>query len=171
MKDFKRNSDFGDKKRGSFDRRDSGDRGFSRGGSDSTRPALHSATCAECGKSCEVPFKPSGDRPVYCSNCFKGKKDGFTPKRSNNRDFSKPRFESPARPSVPTNSSEPANEQFEKLNAKLDKILSILDSISVEEENYDEDEKIMESLVPVKNKKTAKTTKSKKVEVKKSKKK
>lgn len=28
------------------------------------------AVCAECGKECEVPFKPSGDRPVYCKECF-----------------------------------------------------------------------------------------------------
>jgi len=31
---------------------------------------MHKATCAECGKECEVPFKPSGDRPVYCKECF-----------------------------------------------------------------------------------------------------
>jgi CxxC-x17-CxxC domain-containing protein len=28
-------------------------------------------TCAECGKSTEVPFQPRGDRPVYCSDCFR----------------------------------------------------------------------------------------------------
>ena len=27
-------------------------------------------TCAACGAETEVPFKPSGDRPVYCSDCF-----------------------------------------------------------------------------------------------------
>jgi CxxC-x17-CxxC domain-containing protein len=32
---------------------------------------LFPATCAECGKSTEVPFEPSGDRPVYCSDCFR----------------------------------------------------------------------------------------------------
>ncbi len=31
---------------------------------------MHKAVCAECGKECEVPFKPSGDRPVYCKDCF-----------------------------------------------------------------------------------------------------
>lgn len=30
----------------------------------------HEATCAECGKSCVVPFKPTDGRPVYCSDCF-----------------------------------------------------------------------------------------------------
>ena len=28
------------------------------------------AVCASCGKECEVPFRPRGDRPVYCSECF-----------------------------------------------------------------------------------------------------
>ncbi len=27
-------------------------------------------TCAECGQETTVPFKPSGDRPVYCRECF-----------------------------------------------------------------------------------------------------
>jgi CxxC-x17-CxxC domain-containing protein len=27
-------------------------------------------TCSNCGKPAEVPFVPSGDRPVYCSDCF-----------------------------------------------------------------------------------------------------
>jgi CxxC-x17-CxxC domain-containing protein len=26
--------------------------------------------CSSCGKDTEVPFVPSGDRPVYCSDCF-----------------------------------------------------------------------------------------------------
>ncbi len=28
------------------------------------------ATCAACGGEAKVPFKPSEDRPVYCSDCF-----------------------------------------------------------------------------------------------------
>ncbi len=39
--------------------------GFNRGPKE-----MHKAKCAECGKECEVPFKPSGDRPVYCRECF-----------------------------------------------------------------------------------------------------
>ena len=31
---------------------------------------MHPATCAQCGKSTEVPFLPRGDKPVYCSDCF-----------------------------------------------------------------------------------------------------
>ena len=28
------------------------------------------AVCARCGKQTQVPFRPSGNRPVYCSDCF-----------------------------------------------------------------------------------------------------
>ncbi len=29
------------------------------------------ATCAQCGKSTEVPFQPLNDKPVYCSDCYR----------------------------------------------------------------------------------------------------
>jgi CxxC-x17-CxxC domain-containing protein len=29
------------------------------------------ATCAACGKQTDLPFKPRGDRPVYCRDCFR----------------------------------------------------------------------------------------------------
>jgi len=64
----------------SFGSRDGGGRGFDRGasrggfggGRGGDRPMMHRATCSECGKSCEVPFKPTGSKPVYCSECFGG---------------------------------------------------------------------------------------------------
>ncbi|UZE93693.1 MAG: DNA-directed RNA polymerase [Candidatus Pacearchaeota archaeon] len=40
---------------------------------------MHKITCAECGKEAEVPFKPSGDRPVYCKECFM-KRKGIKPR-------------------------------------------------------------------------------------------
>ena len=66
---------------GNFNKRSGG--GFSRGGfggrkpfggRDGGRPAMHRAICSDCGDSCELPFRPTGDRPVYCNNCF-GKQD------------------------------------------------------------------------------------------------
>lgn len=36
----------------------------------SGRP-MYDATCAQCGNQTQVPFQPSGDRPVYCYNCFR----------------------------------------------------------------------------------------------------
>lgn len=31
---------------------------------------MHTVLCAACGSEAQVPFKPRGDRPVYCRNCF-----------------------------------------------------------------------------------------------------
>jgi len=42
----------------------------SRGGGGYQQREMHPAVCAECGKETQVPFRPSGDRPVYCSDCF-----------------------------------------------------------------------------------------------------
>jgi CxxC-x17-CxxC domain-containing protein len=31
---------------------------------------LFSATCSSCGREAQVPFRPNGSKPVYCSDCF-----------------------------------------------------------------------------------------------------
>lgn len=44
-------------------------RGFS--GRDSSGPAqMFQAACDKCRMNCEVPFRPTNGRPIYCSNCF-----------------------------------------------------------------------------------------------------
>jgi CxxC-x17-CxxC domain-containing protein len=37
---------------------------------------MFSATCSGCGKEAQVPFQPSGDKPVYCSDCFQQRGGG-----------------------------------------------------------------------------------------------
>lgn len=49
-----------------------GDRG-DRGGGPPQREYFM-AICAECGKEAQLPFKPRGDRPLYCSECFDKKR-------------------------------------------------------------------------------------------------
>lgn len=44
---------------------------------------LHKAICADCNKECEVPFRPSGDRPVYCKECFSKRRAGSSFKGNN----------------------------------------------------------------------------------------
>jgi CxxC-x17-CxxC domain-containing protein len=46
--------------------------GSAYGGHSSGRGAreMFSATCSSCGQEAQVPFQPSGDKPVYCSACF-----------------------------------------------------------------------------------------------------
>ena len=31
---------------------------------------MHKAVCGDCGKECDVPFKPAEGRPVYCRECY-----------------------------------------------------------------------------------------------------
>ena len=32
---------------------------------------MFSVPCAKCGREALVPFKPRGDRPVFCNDCFR----------------------------------------------------------------------------------------------------
>lgn len=74
MRNF--NQDHRDGNKGDFRRRDFGGRGTDR--------QMYKTTCSECGNECNVPFKPTGDRPVFCSNCFE-KKGSAEPRRYNDR--------------------------------------------------------------------------------------
>jgi len=56
------------------------------------------AVCAECNKECEIPFKPSGDRPVYCKECFSKRKRGNSFNASRNNRFEERNFSSQRRP-------------------------------------------------------------------------
>jgi CxxC-x17-CxxC domain-containing protein len=41
--------------------------GFRR---DSGPREMHKAVCADCKADCEVPFKPTEGKPVYCKECY-----------------------------------------------------------------------------------------------------
>jgi CxxC-x17-CxxC domain-containing protein len=46
--------------------------GYSSGGGYDRGPReMFSATCSSCGREAQVPFRPSGAKPVYCSDCFR----------------------------------------------------------------------------------------------------
>ena len=121
---------------------------------------MHKAICSECGKECELPFKPTGNKPVFCSNCFENKANSNRPR---GRDYKKEfnfqekrmysaictecgnKCEVPFRPtggkpiycsncfrkgdSTGGTNTEQFKEQFEILNAKLDNILKLLTPI------------------------------------------
>ena len=49
--------------------------GFNRGPRQDFGPReMHKAVCSECGQECEVPFKPTEGKPVYCKECFRNKR-------------------------------------------------------------------------------------------------
>ena len=37
---------------------------------------MFSATCSNCGKEAQVPFRPTSGKPVYCSDCFRSQRGG-----------------------------------------------------------------------------------------------
>ena len=182
----------GDDPRREFRKRDQGDsrRDGGFGGGDRERPQMHEATCSDCGKRCEVPFKPSNDRPIYCSQCFPNHGGGSSSDRPQRREygrsdrpsfqdrqdrrmydaicgkcgakfqlpfsprgdkpvycnqcFSKPAGSSFGGGSIGGNSSSypQYKEQFEMLNAKLDRILKALIPVAAEEKTKEKKEEI-----------------------------
>ena len=158
--------------RGGSDR--GGSRGGFGGGRDRERPTMHKAICSDCGKECEVPFRPTGDKPVFCSECFKNKREHNSRNSGDRggRDFGeknpRPRFDSkPSYQKDGGKSSENYKAQFEMLNNKLDKILKILVPAVPEETNKETKEieapKFIKSERAPKKKKEVETVALKKV--------
>lgn len=92
------------------------------GGGSSDRE-MFKATCADCGNACEIPFKPSTGRPVYCRDCFKK----HSPDEGRGRDTDRDRNRSQSsRGTEPRPFNNPSLPQLNDINAKLDRILELL---------------------------------------------
>jgi len=87
-------------------KRDFGGRG------DFGKPEMHDAVCDECGRKCKVPFKPTGGKPVFCDDCFKG-----ASRSSKGRDRGR--------------DDKNLQEQVDVINSKLDRIIQILESLTI----------------------------------------
>jgi len=85
---------------------------FHKGGSRfGATKEMYKAECSKCGRVCEVPFRPNGKKPVFCSNCFV--KDSADAPRG-------PRHEYAPRPSFHTERLVPREDQaFKELKAEL----------------------------------------------------
>ena len=60
------------------------------GGNFRNRPVtMHQAVCDNCGKDCQVPFKPTSGKPIFCSSCFE-KNRGSDSRGSEGRNFERP---------------------------------------------------------------------------------
>lgn len=79
-------------------------------GQSGDRKEMHRVTCDACGKKCEVPFKPTGSKPVKCSNCFR--KSGGGSKNIEIPDYSK--------------EFKRIEQRFDDLNEKLEKLFTLL---------------------------------------------
>ncbi len=85
----------GTKRFDTFERRDSRESSFEK--------QMFSVTCDKCGSKCDVPFKPTGNKPVYCSDCFRKNEDSGS------------------------NKPDKLGKQLDEINEKLDKICEALD--------------------------------------------
>ena len=126
----------------SRDRKDFSRRSF--GGGDSRRPILHDAVCDECGKDCQVPFRPSGDKPVYCSDCFEKKGGSDSNRPRDRRDSSRRSFgggDSRRTPqsNISDRSTSQLIEKIEILNTKLETIINLLSSAGEKKSELVED--------------------------------
>ena len=134
-----RNSDFRSSSGGRGDFQHKGGHGkpdFGHG-RDRVPQEMFPAICAECGKSCEVPFRPTGERPVLCRNCFGGKNDGPRHDRYDKghqggpKHFDKPRpghddHHHALKPRVDDKKIDELEEKLEHINRKLDAVLERL---------------------------------------------
>ena len=72
----------------------------------SLRTEMFGTICDKCKRRCKVPFKPSGGKPVYCSDCFR-KNESYEPRND---------------------SANLSSLDIDQINRKLDKILELLES-------------------------------------------
>lgn len=125
--------------------------GFSRG--DDRPREMFRTVCSNCGNPCEVPFRPTTGKPVYCSDCFEKMGGRGSSAGSLERDR---RNDGPQAPR-----SDQYKTQFIELNEKLDKILKLLKPVEVEKIEVKEElkeEPKMEKVV-----KTSKVKKASKI--------
>lgn len=165
---------FGGNDRGG-DRGHRDDRGSRPGGS----PELFSAVCTACKKQCEVPFRPSADKPVYCRDCFMNHDKGFVQDtrpdtRREGDDFRKesrpPQRDSQyTRPEINVGQKSAGNDELKKqiatLESKVNRIIELL-TVEVKAPEVIEVPKASKVEKVLVKEVKAKTTKSKAIEVK-----
>jgi len=108
-------------------------RSFNRGRRSDNR--MYSAVCDKCGRDCQVPFKPTGSKPIYCSQCFEEQSGNSDRRRSSFRDDRRSAPRNNYRRSYsPRSNNGGGNNQFltnltkkvEHLSSQLDQIIKLL---------------------------------------------
>ncbi len=108
--------------------------GGNRGG-DRGPVTMHKAVCDECHKSCEVPFRPSQDKPIFCNECFSGKRGNEAPRRDFNdrgpkRDFNDRPAPSFSKPAQSVGISDDVKKQLSEMNNRIDRLVSAVEKLS-----------------------------------------
>jgi CxxC-x17-CxxC domain-containing protein len=94
------------------------------------------AVCSNCGKRCQVPFRPDGEKPVYCKDCFDMPRKAMTGKKkfstSPAASFNAPM--SAGGGIAGGKSIADLTRQIAAMNAKIDTMLKVLTDGGAEEE-------------------------------------
>lgn len=117
------------------------------------KQGTHRATCSDCGRPCQVPFKPNKEKPVYCDDCYvPGGMDGGRDSRKMYKATCtgcKQKCEVPFKPSkgkeiyckncfgkessFTSHKGNNSSDKHDEINAKLDKIIALLEKMNTVE--------------------------------------
>jgi CxxC-x17-CxxC domain-containing protein len=150
MGNYNNDSSFDNWRGGGNSRGGGSNRGSDRGGYGNDRPQMHPATCAKCNTSCEVPFKPNGRKPIYCSDCFVRDDEGGDRDRGRDNDRSRgsdrPRRDDRSRGQrpAPDSGGKEVEKHLKTMVVKMDHMIKLLTELTgaiseVEDELYADD--------------------------------
>ncbi len=147
MAEYKRFGKFGGGNKGGFKKsagrvRFGGRPDFNREGggrNDDARPQMFNSICATCNKRCEVPFRPNGEKPVYCKDCFNSARGedihGKSVREGESRGYPKqnfsPSFSTKGVMHTPDKRIDDLKKQVEAMNAKLDTLITMVREASM----------------------------------------
>jgi CxxC-x17-CxxC domain-containing protein len=111
---------------------------FGAGFKDKRDVVMHKAICSNCGKPCEVPFRPMSGKPVYCKECYgvngsapstdrdRGPRKSFDTRAPLSSFSHIPRTVLGEKTEVANNDE--MKKQLELFNTKLDKLISLAET-------------------------------------------
>jgi CxxC-x17-CxxC domain-containing protein len=96
------------------------------------RLELFKATCSVCGKACEVPFRPSPGKPVYCKECF-GSTEGRYGDREAKQSFAAKRQvpESTHTSSMSVGGVDALTTELKAVNQKLERLIRAVEGLLI----------------------------------------
>ncbi len=130
------------------------------------------AVCDDCGDDCQVPFRPSTDKPIYCSRCFEKRGNGRDMDMNDNRGRDdrgrdRERDENRGRDRDMGERRPPKDPMIEDINTKLNALkdsintrLNVLEGINTRLSALEElDTKVNQIMALLESKKTTKKEK------------
>lgn len=124
------------------------------------RLELFKATCSVCGKACEVPFRPSPGKPVYCKECF-GSTEGRYGDREAKQSFAAKRQtpESAHNSGMHSDGVDALTSELKAVNQKLERLIRAVEGLLIADDTQEIEEEEVAPPKKVKATVAKKTTK------------